>query len=69
MQLLADPDFAFAGPIESGDQVEQRRLARAARPHQAEELAFGNFQVQAVEHVDPLAAAAEVLVDAIDADG
>ena len=42
--VVADPDFAFAGLVEAGDQVEQRRLARAAGAHQAEELAFGDFE-------------------------
>ncbi len=66
--IAADPDLALAWPIEAGDQVEQRRLARTRRSHQAEELAFGHLQVQVVEHVDLLAAAREVLVHTTDAD-
>ena len=56
-----------AGPVQPGDQVQQRGLARAAGAHQAEELALGHVQRQVVEHVEPLAAAAEELVDAVDA--
>ena len=56
-----------AGPVEPGDQVQQRGLARAAGAHQAEELAFGHVERQLLEHVDPLAAAAEELVHAADA--
>ena len=66
-QLVADHDFALAGRVEPGDQVQQRGLARAAGPHQAEKLALRHVQGDAVEHVEPLAAAAEELVNAVNA--
>ena len=59
ISFVADPHFALAGPIESGDQVEQRRLARSAGPHQRQEFSFRHFQVESVEHVDLFAAAAQ----------
>ena len=46
--------------VEPADQVEQRRLARAGRAHQREEIALRNVEVDALEHVDALAAAREV---------
>src|SRR5437773_7665839 len=64
----ADPHFAFAGLVEAGDQVEQRRLARTGRAHEAEEFAFGDLEVEIVEDVDLLAAAGEEFVDAANAD-
>src|SRR5438477_141541 len=65
-QVIADPDFAGAGLIEAGDQVEQRRLARAGRPHQGEVLALGHVEAEVDQHVDLLAAAPEILVQATD---
>src|SRR5262249_33217889 len=53
---------------EPGDEVQQRRLAGAGRPHEREELALGHLQRQVLEDVDLLAAAAEVLVDPFDLD-
>ena len=66
-QLVLHPDVALAGRIDPGDQVQERRLARAAGPHQAQELALGHFQREVLEDVDALAAAAEELVDVVDA--
>ena len=37
--------------VEQADDVEQRRLAAAARPHDGNELAFFNGQIYAVERV------------------
>ena len=54
--------------VEAAHQVEQRRLARARRSHQREEIALRNLEVHALQHVDALAAAREVLVDAVDLD-
>ena len=66
-QLVAHPDFALAGRVESGNQVQERGLAGAARPHQAEKLTLRHVERHAVEHVQSLAAAAEELVDSLDA--
>ena len=51
------------GLIEPGDQVEQRGLARAARPHQAQELAGRHVEREAFEHVDPFAPALKILMN------
>ena len=52
--------------VEPADQVEQRRLAGAGRAHQRQELALRDVEVDALQHVDALAAAGEVLVDVAD---
>ena len=44
-------------PVDARDQVQQRRLAGARRPHQRDELALGHFQAQPVEDDDLLAVA------------
>jgi hypothetical protein len=62
------PDVAFAGRIDAGDQVQERRLARAAGTHQPQELAVGHFEREVLEHIDAFVAAAEVLVNVLDAD-
>ena len=38
-------DLAVRGPVEGAEQLQQRRLARAARPHDHEELAAGDLEV------------------------
>ena len=57
--FVLHPNLALAGRIDAGDQVQERRLARAAGPHQPQELARGHFQREVLEDVDALAAAAE----------
>ena len=42
--LPAEDDAAAVGPQVAGDQVEQRRLARAVRPDDAESLTLGNVE-------------------------
>jgi len=49
-----DHDLAGRGTIDACDQVEQRRLAGARRPHEREEFALGHAEVDAVEHGDLL---------------
>src|SRR5438874_241147 len=44
----ADANRAARGTIDAGQQVEQRRLARSRRPHQPEEIAFGDGDRDAV---------------------
>ena len=54
----ADLDGAGGRRVEPADQVEQRRLAGARRSHQGQEVALGDVEVDALQHVDALAAAA-----------
>src|SRR5207237_4622189 len=49
--------------VESANQVEQRRLAGAGRSHQREELALGDLEVRALQHLDAFRAAPERLVN------
>ena len=58
-----DFDVASGRRVEPSHQIEQGRLARARRPHEREEVALGNIEVDALEHVDALAAASEMLVN------
>ena len=50
-------DRAFRRRVEPADQVEQRRLARARRSHQREEIPLRNLEVDPLQHVDALASA------------
>ena len=63
MRDAADFDGAAGRRVEPAHQVEQRRLARSRRPHQRQEIALRDVEVDAFQHVDALAAAREVLVD------
>ena len=54
--------------IEPADQVEQRRLARPGRAHQRQEVALRDVEVDALQDVDALAAAREVLVNVANLD-
>ncbi len=64
--LAIDIDGSAGRRIEAGDEVEQRRLARAARSHQGEKLALGHFEGQLLEHVNLLAAAPKILAQILD---
>ena len=44
-----EPDLAARRPFQAAEQVQQRRLAAAARPHHGERLARGDLQLDAVE--------------------
>ncbi len=61
--LAVDDDLAPGGPVEPGDQVQERRLARARRPHQREVLAFADREVEIHQHGDPELVAAVFLVN------
>ena len=63
-----DLDSAARWRVEPADQVQQRRLAGAGRPHQRQKVALRNIEVHAFEHFDALAAAREVFVDVSDVD-
>src|SRR5204863_9747344 len=41
----ADKDAAAGWPVEAGDQREERRLARAARPENGDELALRDREI------------------------
>src|SRR5262245_22389444 len=62
-EVPADPDLALAGAVQAGNEIEQRRFARATGAHQAEILAFRHIEVEVIEDIDLLAAAREVLVN------
>src|SRR5262245_49027777 len=63
-----DQDRARVGLVDPGNEVEQRRLARARRPHQAEEVAALHVEREVVQHRHHLAAAAVRLEDVADLD-
>ena len=60
-RAAADPHAAGVGPLEAGDQPQQRRLARAARAEHGEEAAALEPQVDAVDG-EPLVEAAREAV-------
>ena len=49
---LADGDLARGDVLEAGDHAQQRGLAAAGRPDQHHELAVGNVDADAVQHLD-----------------
>ncbi len=57
--LAGEGDRAAIGPVEAGDHVEERRLARAIRADQAGEAALGDGDVDAIEDADAVEAAGE----------
>src|SRR5580765_3404785 len=59
-----DEDRARIGFVDAGEQVEKRRLARARRPHQAEEVAALHVERKIVQHRHDLSAAPVRLGDA-----
>src|SRR6185503_20893799 len=61
-------DGARARHVEPAQQVQERRLARAARAHEGDELARAHVQVEPLEHVDLLAPAHVALVEPAHAD-
>src|SRR6188508_106295 len=66
--LACDLERAAARPVEAADQVQQRRLAGARRPHQREEVAFADVEVELLENVHRLDAAFVVLREPADTD-
>src|SRR5438876_9753150 len=62
--VFTNPDVALAGLVQAGDQIEEGRLAGAARSHEPEKLAVGHFQIEVLQDVDLLAAAREELMHA-----
>src|SRR5204863_9436259 len=66
--LARDFDRAGGRTIETGEEIEQRRLARSRRSHQREELSLVDIQIEAVQHVDFLAAAVKLLLHVAQSD-
>src|SRR5271165_3200680 len=62
--FAAHDDFPFAGVIEAADEVEQRALAGAGRPHQGEKFTLLEFQIQFAQYMNVFRAAAEDFADA-----
>src|SRR5262249_26969657 len=61
---VADPDVTRRWRLETRQHVEERRLAAATRPHQADDLLIGDLEIDLVECRDrgaPLTARAEGL--------
>ena len=63
-----DGDRALRRRVESAHQVQQGRLARPRGPHQGEEVALRDLDIDAPQHVDPLRSAPEHLVDVANVD-
>ena len=61
--LAVDDDLALGGPVEAGDQVQERGLARARRPHQGEVLPFRDLEVEIRQDRDHELIAAVLFVD------
>ncbi|MNT16934.1 hypothetical protein D3C72_1520610 [compost metagenome] len=49
--LAFDADLAARGVVQAADQVEQGGLAGTGRAHQRDEVAAGDIQVDAVQHL------------------
>jgi hypothetical protein len=60
-----DADVTGCGPGQAGEDAQRCRLAGAVRPQEAEDRAFGDRQVEAVEGALP----AELLDEAVQLDG
>src|ERR1044071_4828963 len=45
-------DFAFRDAIDTCQQVQERRLAGAARPHQREEISLVQFEIDLIQRDD-----------------
>ena len=57
---VADADRARADLFEAGDHPQQRRLAASRRPHQHDELAVGDRDVDAMHYLQGAVALANV---------
>src|SRR5664280_981372 len=66
--LAADADAAGGRHVEPADHVEQRRLARAGRTHQRQEIALVDVEVDVVQHLHLLLAALVDLREVADLD-
>src|SRR5437870_3709900 len=50
--LAVDDDPTARRPVDAGDQIKQRRLARAGRTHQSQKIAARNVQRDPVQNGD-----------------
>ena len=57
---FAEPDLAGHSDLESGDQVDQGRFSRTARPHQRRDLSLGECAVET--HLGAVAAIAKAQI-------
>src|SRR6185295_12640024 len=58
--LPVELDFARVGPVDAGDEIEERRLAGAVRADHADDLVLLDDEIEVRDHSKP----AEGLVDA-----
>ena len=63
--LAVDPHFPGVGPVEPGDDPQQRGLARTRRAEQRQQFALADFQIDIVERRE----GAEFLDDVFDFNG
>jgi hypothetical protein len=66
--VARDGDRAARGDVEAAEKIEQRCLAGAAGAHERDEIALIDVEVQALQHVDILAAALVLLIEAANFD-
>ncbi len=64
--LLADDDRAGGRLIEPGDEVQERRLARARRAHERQKLGLVHVEIQILQDLDLLAAANKRFIELSD---
>src|SRR5207342_3238878 len=63
--LTVDRHFTGVGPVEPGNDPQQRGLARTGRAEQRQQLALADFQIDVVERCE----GAELLDDVLDFNG
>src|SRR5487761_1568870 len=66
--LAVENETAAARLQNTGDAVEERRLARSARSHQADDLPLIDLHVDVAQRVDPRTSAAKMLGQVLDVD-
>jgi hypothetical protein len=59
--LAGELDLAGAGRVDAAEQVQQRRLARAGRTHDGDEVAMRDRHAEMIEYGDRLAPLGEAL--------
>src|SRR2546428_9388848 len=64
----ADDDIAYRGPVQAPNQVEQRALPAAARPHDGQEFPLGHFQRNPLDSPDDRGASLIDLGDSLQPD-
>jgi len=64
-RFTAEEDFAAVGGLETGHQVDQRRLARSRVADDGEELSFLDRQVDLAKHLGPVSLRTETFADVL----